>query len=505
MRKTIARYFERLLAILRVRPVAAGLDVSDQIIRLAYFDGKLWQMHAIRLAPGVVENGKIKDKDAFAASLMALKLQSKISQGDRKKRVAATVSLSSAPAYSQVFALPFLEGKELEKAIALNLQMASPGTAAELYSGWQIVGRDEKTLKISVLGFFLDRVVVDDMVASLFSAGFLALAVESRSLALARVLREKGSGIESGASYLLVDVDNVGIDFLVIRNSQLHFEYANPWRDVAGEKGEITGEQFQATLAASLRQVVNFYNQHWTEPITVVVISASAFGGEIESAVTKNLGMPAVRLELLMGQPISPEWLVALGCSLRMAVVRGGEQEINLLGAAWEDRFRDEQILNFLDFWDVAVPATLGAVLLIFALASLFLGRSAAAVKSNVGLSAAAETPAVLQLSASAQNFNNLVAMVKAAESVSPAASVVAGKVQAAAASSGVAVSRLSFPGAGSTISVSGIAKSEDGITAFKNTLADDPNVSSVDLPLSGIQPNGGGSLAFTMSFVYHE
>ena len=149
------------------------------------------------------------------------------------------VALSSANIYSQVFTLPFMEAKDLDKAISLNVQMVSPVDIAHAYFGWQFLDRDEVSLRSEIAAAFADKTIVDEMAHALYAAGFIAVGVESRALALVRTLREKGAGVEAGKSYLLLDIDNSGIDFLIVRNGKLYFEYANSWADVADKKGRF--------------------------------------------------------------------------------------------------------------------------------------------------------------------------------------------------------------------------------------------------------------------------
>ena len=89
--------------------------------------------------------------------------------------------------------------------------------------------------------------------------------------------------------YILVDVDSDGVQFLVVRDGALYFEYSHRWADIENAKGEISMEAFEDELKTSLRQVLNFYAQHWTEPLAAVVLSAVAFHDEIERVIAENI------------------------------------------------------------------------------------------------------------------------------------------------------------------------------------------------------------------------
>ncbi len=495
--------FQKVLTLFRIRPVLGGLDISDQVLRLVYFDGKVWQLHAVRLEQGVLENGHIKDREKFLAALAALKAESTIGGRSKNKRVSVVIALSSVNVYGQIFDLPPLGGEELAKAVELNLRMASPEDQSKIYASWQIAGKNESSLSLEVLSSFIEKDAVDGMIRALFEAGFFAVAVEPRSLALTRILCKKGSGIDIKKPYLLVNVDNAGIEFVVIRNGAPYFEYNNRWREVVDEKGEIAVSKFEAELTASLHQVLNFYGQHWADPVSAIIISATAFHDEIEKAVAAATSIPAVRLTLEIGQPISSEWLVGFGCSLRGLNEDRGRVDINLSGEECEGQFKKDQIIHFLQFWQVLMPVAFIILAAIFITADLFLGNVESSLEVASGFaSGIAQTASVGAWQASSTAFNNQVAMFSALQASGGKTSSIFSDIVSKARASGVVISHLSLPGSGATIIFSGTAQSEDRILAFKNALSADPKISAVNLPLTGVQSNGG-SYSFSMTFLY--
>jgi hypothetical protein len=492
-------FFQKILALLRVHATGAGLEISDEVLRLARFDGKAWQMHAIRLTPGVMEHGKIKNREALIAALAALK--AKLGRSGGAKKINVVVSLGSVEAYTQVFTLPVVQGDSLEQAVALNLQMASPLEAGESYSGWQIVGRNENTVQLEILSAFVDRKVVDELADALFEAGFLAMAVESKALALTRVLREKGAGIEAGKPYLFVNLGNAGLDFLIIRNGELYFEYMTAWSDLADDKGEIAIAKFETTFATNLKQVLNFYNQHWTEPLTAIILSAIALEDEAERVIAESTSLPAVRLTLVMGQPISSEWLMALGSSLRGVRLKTKHYEINLLGDDSRDRFHEEQLLHFMRFWRVVVPVTLALLVITFGVADAFLASTKNQIESRSVNLGSTQSSEIATLEDSAKRFNRLVGLVKTVESMQDPKNVALAAI-ADKAKDLITINRVTFQAFSVPITLSGTAPSEDRVIAFRAALDKDRAFSGINLPLTGIQTNGA-SVSFSMSFLY--
>jgi Tfp pilus assembly protein PilN len=493
-------FVKKILSLLHIRQKGVGLEVSDEVVRVARFNGKVWQMDAVRLEPGVLVNGRIQKRPEFVAALDAFKTKLRKGKG---KNVNVVVCLSSLQAYTQVFSLPSVKGENLEKAVELNLQMASPLGAGESYSGWRVVGRDEHAGKVEVLASFIEKKAVDEMVDALFEAGFLAMAVETRALSLTRVLREKGAGVDAKNAHLFINIDNTGLELLIVRHSELYFEYASPWHDLADEKGEIPEAKFEAALAGSVRQMTNFYRQHWTDPLADIIFSTVALEAQAERVIAESATVPAVRLTLIMGKPVSSEWLVALGASIRGMDLMDKEKEVNLLGAASLDRFREEQLLHFMRFWRVVVPVTMGLLVATFFGGSYFLSSTKTEIEmhSNINVNSA-NASEIATLTASSTAFNQQVALVAAAEGRIIPSSIMLADVSSLAANTGIALSQLSFQSFGAPITLSGTASSEDRVQAFQAGLAAIAGVSDVNLPLANVQTQGN-TVAFSLTFVF--
>lgn len=496
----IKAYFQRLLSFLKIRATAAGLEISDQVLRLVYFDRKGWHLEAVRLAPGVMEKGKIKDAPALQAALRELKSRVPFAKS-KKKNINVFVSLSSVNMYSQVFTLPIMEGSEFEKAIDLNVQMLSPVDVSQTYFGWQLLSRDEINVRSEIAAAFVDKALVEEMTQALYATGFITVGVESRALALVRTLREKAAGVDAEKSYLLLDIDNSGVDFLVIRRDKLYFEYANQWTDFADDKGQVSAEKFEEVLTASLRQVMNFYTQHWPEPLAGIILSAVAFEAEAERVIgVLAASLPTIPMTLSLSQQIPPEWFVAFGSGLRGAGANIKDDEINLSGAAAVDTFHEEYLLDFMTFWRVVMPVTLGFLVVILVLADNFLGITKAGIESQPAFSQQ-ETQAMESLEASSTAFNQSVVLVASAESQLSGNYLMIADIANLAGANDVSISNLSFQTASNPILVTGSASSENQIVAFKDAIQTDGHFGTVTLPLSNIQQSATGGYTFSMTF----
>jgi len=404
--------------------------------------------------------------------------------------------------YSQVFTLPMMEGSDLDKAIDLNVQMASPVAIDQAYFGWQVLGHDETNLRSEISAAFVDKMVVDDMTQALYAAGFITVGIESRALALVRVLREEAVGIDNAKSYLVLDIDNTGVDFLIVRNGRLYFEYANLWNDIADAKGEVSVEKFEETLESSLRQVTNFYTQHWPEPLAAVVLSAAAFKDEAAKAVGTALLLPIVPLVLEVGQAVPPEWYIAFGCGLRGLNTSKVNNEINLSGEGAMDIFHEEQIAGFFALWQILVPAVLGFLVIMLVLADNFLGMTRSSIESQPAFNQhGTEVTEVKTLQASSTAFNQSVALIANTESKISKAYLLITEVNGIAAAITITITGITFQSATAPVLLTGVARSAAQIATFKDAIQGDPHFGAVTLPIADIQQDNAGGYSFSMSF----
>lgn len=335
--------------------------------------------------------------------------------------------------------------------------------------------------------------MVDDISIALFEAGFVPLAIESKALALARMFREQASGVDSAEPYLLVDIDDAGLDFLVMRGGQLYFEYASAWTDLADEKGMISIEKFEETLRVNLRQVMNFYLQHWSGRMAGVVISATTLADETKEVVSAELGLPIMPFIPATYPDIQPEWLAAVGAGLRGMGQQKKDEEVNLLGEGARDIFKKDRILRFATFWSFFVPVAGAAFVALFVVANLFLANvNTNAASKPVGALATQENQEMATLTASATVFNRSVSLISGIEGSENPKYAIIQDLTGTASGNGIVITHISFSADTAPFMVAGQAQSEDDVLAFKDAITADPRFASIDLPLTDIQNNNG-------------
>lgn len=488
---------EKVVAVIEGRLTVGGLEISDSSLRYVVQSGRTWKTESVRLAPGVIEVGQVKDKEKCIEALKVL--HGKIVGRRHRKKVGVVVTVSSLSVYSQVFNLPYVQGENIDEAIQLNLQMASPAEASEAYAGWQILSKNESLGQLEILSAYATRSIIDVVNEALTATGFLVVATEFRALSLARVVREQAEGVDPKKAYTLVHIDDTGLDFLIVRNGQLYFEYFNSWRDLA--KGRyVPVPEFEAVIVRNLNRVLNYYAQHWSQALSDILVVATGLQPEIEKIVKDNF--PLTIQHLTLPTSLGSEWLVATGGALRGLMSRRDDEEISLAGVEAQEEFRREELTRFAHFWRVAIPLAMGILVALFLVADNYLLSIKSPLDAQLKtISSGSEQQEFEKLQSEATVFNAKVAFVKNTRNAVAPKNPLLQKMMQMTIAQNVIIDHFIFPGYGVTLSLAGEASTKQQILDFKKALENEGHFKSVSLPITAIKQVPQG-FAFTMTFV---
>ncbi len=492
-------YIRKFIRFIQVQPIVGGLEISDSAVRFARFNGREWQMVSLRLPPGVVQGGRLTDYGQLAQVLKRLREQIP-GLKTKKEKVSVVISLGSLSIYSQVISLPELEEGKLGESVMLNTQMVSPVDMAEVYSDWQVVGKNVAEHKLEVLSAFVQKGIVDEFSRAVKEGGFLAVALESKALALTRLIRRQGLGIDETKSYIVLSLDNEILDFLIMRRGEMYFEYLNYWKDIRGDARVISLLDFRNSISGSFRQVLNFYSQHWSEPIGGVILATPGLEEEVRKIIVDGFSLPVTALKLKLDKPVDPEWFGALGSGIRGSMPREEDRDISLLGVTARDEFRAQQVIGFLRFWRVLIPVALSFLVLAFLGGNILLTKKRERMIANAPSFSPAEMAEVEALQNEARNFNSSVDAVDGVRREEKFRTPVFQRIYSLISANNIVLERLGMRESSNQLSLSGTAKSDSDILDFKRALEADKHFSDVKLPLTEIRQSPQG-FAFSVSF----
>src|SRR3989344_1415605 len=478
-----------LLNTLLPRPQIGGLEVTDSAIHFLQIRKEGAFLTSLRLPPGIIESGKIKEgeKPALVAALQ--KLHSQLT-AHGNQLINAAVTLSDSNVYIQSFTVSRVAEDNLAEAAGLNLRMLSPIPIETSYFGWQKM--DENNVRgkpIELLGAFTPAQNIDDITGALHEAGFGIAAVEFAALSLVRHLKWLRL-IDGAAPYLIIHVTADGLNFVVARNGSLYFNYFHPWSLIQGEDRSISVTALQGAVETEIGKVLNFYASRWGGAISNLIIITPALEGELKNYLNERF--PALEISVLNSDKVT----VVGGAALRGKISRAKDLDISLTSATARKIFEEGQVLSLAALWRNILFTVAGFLVLIFAVTDIYLSRVADDLTKTPGLSLAGQVEVswLKQLEDKADDFNQLVLSVVAARKSSQEISPLLVRLNNLAAR-GISFDRIYLQSLGMPLVITGTAASEEIILDFKRQLESQPQFADVSLPLSSIIMTSGGEL----------
>ncbi|MCL5006665.1 MAG: hypothetical protein M1153_00750 [Patescibacteria group bacterium] len=493
----LKKFFRKIENFLVPSPAVGGLVIEDFALRYLELvpSPRGWQPKKeaiLRLPGGIVEQGRVKDRNNLVAALWELRRQ--ISAGQEVLNV--VLSLSSTSIYVQAFDVPAFARDGLSEAANLNLRMISPIDFDQAYSSWQ---RIENGIggngRVKFLGAFVQKTIIDEMADVLSQANFGIATVEFSSLSLTRCLRQSGL-LSLSEPQIIISATSSGANMMITENGSLYFNYFFPW---PLSDGVLILDNVIQEIGVGLQQMINFYAGRSTTRIQSVFLITSQMGEDIVQEINK--AHPELTVRLVPSAKANS----LLGAAERGLVRKEEDREIDLSGPSGFELFREHRILQFAIAWRNILISVTGFILLLFIGSVLFLNQLSAGTVANTFANPADVASALSNLQSQAASFNNLVAANKEARSSVHQYSPLLAKISVLANSLSIQLQRVSFDGLGQAGVISGTAPSQASTLSFRDGLTATGNMTAINLPFSSIVPISGSQVSFTVNFVLNS
>ena len=483
-------FFNRLTS----EPRVGGLHISDSAILYADIAGGL-KTAGVRLAPGVISEGKVLDSAQLLAALKQLHASIDVNE---KKIIPVAVSLPTSGIYTQSFTTPNVGRERLEESAYLNLQMISPMATDTSYMSWQMM--QETPDQFELLGAFAEKKFIDDFRVLLDEAHLSPVAFEFPSLSLSRLVGLMGVGDAHPA--LLLQISGDGLNFSILRNNGLYFDYFRSWRSIQGDDRQITREHFEEVIVGEIQKVMNFTVSKFKETPQKLFMVAPGFESDVQEFIKNHFGLQVAILKITTWN-VAPQWYVAIGAALRTSESSGGgDFVINLAAEQIGSFFYHEQTLNFIKLWRSIVIGVLAIFLILFGGSAYSLGKELENAKRDAAIFTS--NPSSSELNTVRQQvgaFNMLVSNVRAVEStIAPWPSFFE-KLTKSTNAQNVVIEKIDAPSLNGLITLLAHTNSYEGVLSFKNALAANNNFSNVNLLVSQISARDDGSVGFQLTF----
>jgi hypothetical protein len=482
------------------KPVG-GLSINDSSIKYVRIDENNRLIKAsLRLPPGIIKDGKIKNRASVKQAFETLKSYIAPPRGDKRTNV--VVSLQNNLIYSRVFNVPDLEEKAFKEAALLNLQMISPIDLKQAYYNYQPVGIALNGVRqLELLGAFIPKAIADEWTDILREVGFSPIAIEFQSLSFVRLM-DYLKAIDPKSTYITLNIAADGLDFSIVKNNNLYFDYFYSWKSVQAGNRQISFEDFKQTIFTEIERVFNFAVARFNAPVSQVYIMSEGLTAEIIGAIKQKFPHVDARdfsLESSAGLPI--DWAAAIGAAVRGATPRSKDNFISLNAVTVKEEYIQEQTLNLVAVWRSSCLVVLAFLVALYSVNDIFLNR----VKENLIISQAIDLPLdenqeYNTLKVQADNFNSLVRLVADAKRQETVISPFLKKIKELAGTDANLTRIATQPVDGSVV-INASSPSLDMSKRFVDKLKAMPQLQNVEQPLAHLIIDPDRSVSFIITF----
>ena len=304
-----------------------GLDISDFSIEALQFKkqaGKVAMLaHGrVELEPGIVENGKIVDRERFKEKIKEFLPERKLKRMKTRKVI---FSLPESRTFLHIFKLPLdIADEQLSKAIEERALKTIPLEPDKIYFDFQVISR--KKSFIEILYVATTKEIVDEYLEVLREAGLEPLVLDIESASLSRAFKNE-QVLDGGMLIMdigarttvltLFDKETIRISSIVpiagnhfskeiAKKLSVSLEEAEELKKNCGLDGEKEGGRVMFILQEALNDILNeakgiirFYEQKEKRVVKKVVLcGGSSLIPKIVSYFSSNLG-----IETKLGDP----------------------------------------------------------------------------------------------------------------------------------------------------------------------------------------------------------
>jgi type IV pilus assembly protein PilM len=217
-----------------------GLDISHTGIKVMSIDPKKFLVEgygSVDLDPQRVKHALEDEKDTYLADNIKLLIEQKSIGVLPSKRVA--ISIPTSRSFSRTFTLPAVVEKALDDAVNLEAEQYIPLPASSLYIDYQIIERSKK--EVTILMSASPRILVDNIIRSVESAGLEPILIEPSICSVARVISstERGDDLPT----VIIDIGPATTDIAILDRGSIRVTGGLPvggntfTRDIAKKLG----------------------------------------------------------------------------------------------------------------------------------------------------------------------------------------------------------------------------------------------------------------------------
>ncbi len=474
-----------LLNLLTKEKRVAGIEISDTVVRIAFFRTPEKNKHAKNtrelvlieepIAPNIIAEGVVIDRVLLGKTLKQIWAKAKLGTDY------AIVAIPDDKIYSRIFSFPkTIGGTRLTEAMNLAIGFQLPMKTEDMYLDWE---RTQGTAFLNeILLSTIPRTVAHGYVEALDTAGIKTLAVESCLASIARAIKQ-----EPGHTAIFTKKTSDGATVFALKNGILRFSRTLPSQFISEDKVNVEVEKIKSALESEIKNTS---------------IRGALLNGKVEVLDLLRANVRddyALHPELSYTKESNFKWLIALGAAIRGQIPEGEDNLISLLPVGTEEAYAYQKAMTFVTLIrNMTVGVSIFFIFAFLATYLFMLSLSQGSSRTIATLSASSISPELLAKEAWIGRVNALTGTAVAILDETPLWSTVLDEVNMQIID-GITISSFSAPSISEKMSLVGIAKDRATLNQFKKLFQESAMWSDVDLPPVSLSQRE--NLSFSISF----
>lgn len=217
-----------MFKLLNLKPEIFAVDINDLSLKIVKIKKKrgsfrLVSFGEIKINPGVVEEGLIKNEDQLARTIISAL---KTIKGEKIGTKYVVVTLPEEKSFSKVIQMPKITEDEIRSALPFEAENYIPLPIEKVYLDFQTINyHKENSNHLDLLISAVPKLIVDSYVSSFKKAGLSPCIMEVESQSLARALIKNGAKSNPA---IFVDFGETKTGLMIHDGESIHFTTTVP-------------------------------------------------------------------------------------------------------------------------------------------------------------------------------------------------------------------------------------------------------------------------------------
>lgn len=421
------------------------------------------------LAPGVVQNGEIKNREAFVRALSELA---------KKIKPFARYVILSVPSdyiFSRIYSFPKNVGEEkLTEAMNLITAFQLPIDIRDSYLDWEKVdeAEGEKAKNNMMVALAMARKKqIDAYLSACAASGLNVVAIEYHPMSIARIVDGDASVV---CAFAIFNRENTTMG--IVSGGALKFSKMAPL-DFVNANG----------ISEEIRKMIDFYESETGETVSEIkILGKKNMQATIANRPVSECAAPS-KFTPLGWNESDNRWLVALSAAYRGITPRESDAMVSLMPMGTEETYARQKAVLFADFIaSLSVGLAIFFVIVFSAAWSMMFYLRQNFNHQFAALSSRPLPSGANEIEERAKIFNSLVKEGKDFVTGIPRWSEAMENIRSLVPA-GVAITAFSFPSTDGIWTMTGFAKERTDLNGFKKNLEKAENIAEVNMPLANI------------------